>query len=330
MGRLRMVGLCLLAVLAVAAVAAASASAAAPEYGRCIKKAGKPSGEGFKDSACTKAMTSKAHYEWVPGPGANPKFSSKNKIIYSLKYKKCSRALFEEEQAAKDREKGFIAEAELHEQAASTLFGEANETKAGCEAVVEEETAKSTGILTTGAGGKVKCAGVAGQGEYSGPKTVANLTLRFTECSLKDGAECTSPGAAEEGEIVTATLEGELGVIGHFITKKKKRDRTLIGVDAFPAAGTVVMEYSCGEASFTVTGSVIREVDTNGMRATEPEGFSQIEAGRQYPEEFEGLPADVLSTTVTEDGVETGPFQSALTTHATITNEEPIEISTAL
>ncbi|MGO9322001.1 MAG: hypothetical protein ACLQBY_14525 [Solirubrobacteraceae bacterium] len=319
----------MLAALAVAAVAAATASAEAPEFGRCIKKAGKPSGTGFKDAACTKAASAKAHYEWVPGPGPKAKFSSTGRIVYGEKYKLCSRGLFEEEVAAKDREKGFIAEAELHEQAASDFFARASATKAECETIVEEETAKSTAIIATGTGVKLKCAGVAAQGEYSGPKTVANLTMRFTECSLKNGAECTSPGA-EEGEIVTATLDGELGVIGKFITKKKKHTLTLIGVDAFPAApGTVVTEFSCAGASFTVSGSVIREVNTNAMHATEPGGYSQS-GGVQYPEGFEGLPADVLTSTITEGGVETGPLQTGLATRATLTNEEPIEISTTL
>ena len=329
MRRLRVAVLCIASALTIAAVAAASAQAEAPEYGRCIKKAGKASGAGFKDGNCTKAVGKKAHFEWVPGQGANAKFSSKGKIIYSTKYKQCSRALFEEQVAAKDREKGFIVEAEMHEEAAREYYAHAGETKAGCEMVVEEETAKSTVVLETGTGVRLKCAGVAAQGEYSGPKTVANMTIRFTECSLKDGAECTSPGA-EEGEIVTSTLDGELGVIGKFITKKKKHTKTLIGVDAFPAPpGTVVSEFSCAGASFAVSGSVIREVRTNAMVTTESEGFAQS-AGKQYPEGFEGLPADVLSSTITEGGEETGPFQTGLATRSTVTNEEPIEVSTTL
>ncbi len=330
MRRLTMVGLCVIAALAFGAVAAASASAEAPEYGRCIKKEGKPSGEGFKNPSCTKPTSAKAHYAWVPGPGPNAKFSSQGKIVYSDKYKQCSHGLFEEQVAAKDREKGLTAEAEQHEQQAAMFFARAGASKAECEVVVEEETAKSTVLLSTGTGIKVKCAGVSSQGEYSGPKTIANVTMKFTECSLRDGAECTSPGAAEEGEILTATLDGELGVIGHFITRKAKKDKTLVGVDASPAVpDTAVTEFTCGGASFVVTGSVIREVETNAMVTSNGEGFSQ-NGGSQYPEAFEGLPTDVLSITMTEGETETGPLKIGLGTKAILTNEEPIEVSTTL
>jgi hypothetical protein len=326
---LRLVGLCVVAAFAIAAAAAGTASAEAPEYGRCVKKAGKPSGAGFKNGSCTEAVGRKAHFEWVPGPGANAKFSSKGKIVYTTKYRQCSRALFEEEVAVKDRERGFIVEAEMHEEKASQIYAAAGETKAGCEVLVEEETALSTAVIATGTGVKLKCAGVASHGEYSGPKTIADLTMTFTECSLKDGAECTSPGA-EEGEIVTSTLAGELGVIGKFVTKKKKHVLTLVGVDAVPAPpGTVVTEFNCAGEEFKITGSVIRELRTNAMVTMTNEGFTQS-AGIQYPGAFEGQPFDVLSSTITENGVETGPFQTGLGTKATVTNEEPIEVSTTL
>jgi len=68
MNRLRLIGLCIVAVAATSAMMAASASALAPEpeYGRCIKKA-KVEGSGFSDSKCNKGVATKAKYEWLPG-----------------------------------------------------------------------------------------------------------------------------------------------------------------------------------------------------------------------------------------------------------------------
>ena len=64
MTRVRTIGACLVAVLAVAALTASSASAAAPEFGRCLKKA-TAGGSGFSDANCTKAVSTGAKYEWT-------------------------------------------------------------------------------------------------------------------------------------------------------------------------------------------------------------------------------------------------------------------------
>lgn len=67
MKRITIAGVCLVAVLGMGAIAAASASAAAPEYGRCIKKA-KAEGKGYTSSKCTVVGEgTKAKYEWLPG-----------------------------------------------------------------------------------------------------------------------------------------------------------------------------------------------------------------------------------------------------------------------
>jgi hypothetical protein len=66
MRRIKVVGLCLLAVLAVSAVATASASAGLPEFGGCEATAGGK----YEDSACTvRAHSRKADgkYEWYTG-----------------------------------------------------------------------------------------------------------------------------------------------------------------------------------------------------------------------------------------------------------------------
>ena len=73
MRRMRVVGLCLIAVLALSAVIVDSASATAPSFGRCLKK-GVAGGEGFSDSGCLKHVTTGAKYEWtntIPKPRFN-------------------------------------------------------------------------------------------------------------------------------------------------------------------------------------------------------------------------------------------------------------------
>ncbi len=71
MRRIRIVGLCLVAIFAMSAIASATASAAAPEFGQCLKKKVK-SLPGYTSSKCTVEATevSKGTYEWVPGAKA--------------------------------------------------------------------------------------------------------------------------------------------------------------------------------------------------------------------------------------------------------------------
>jgi hypothetical protein len=65
----------LLAMMAFA-VMPALAQAAAPELGRCIKKA-KAEGAGYSNVGCTATTGGLAKYEWAPGPGVKPSFTSK-------------------------------------------------------------------------------------------------------------------------------------------------------------------------------------------------------------------------------------------------------------
>ena len=75
MRRLRVFGLCVVAVFVVSAVVVASAAAVAPEYGRCekvAKNAKKEYGGKFGKSSCTVELpeserAKKGKYEWYPG-----------------------------------------------------------------------------------------------------------------------------------------------------------------------------------------------------------------------------------------------------------------------
>jgi len=76
MKRMRVVGLCLVAVFAISVVMAGSASAAAPSFGRCQAKAGGK----YESSGCTKEAkeVSKQKFEWTNTIVKN-KFKAKQK-----------------------------------------------------------------------------------------------------------------------------------------------------------------------------------------------------------------------------------------------------------
>ncbi|HTZ65192.1 MAG TPA: hypothetical protein VMB51_13900 [Solirubrobacteraceae bacterium] len=75
MKRISVLGVGVVAALLLAVAAAGSASAAAPEYGRCLKKA-KVEGNGYANSKCTTVGEGKkAKYEWVAG-AERAKFTS--------------------------------------------------------------------------------------------------------------------------------------------------------------------------------------------------------------------------------------------------------------
>jgi hypothetical protein len=77
MKRMRVVGLCMVAVFAMSAVIVDTSSAVAPSFGRCIKKA-KAEGAGYSDAGCLKAVGTGAKYEWT-NTIAKKGFSAKQK-----------------------------------------------------------------------------------------------------------------------------------------------------------------------------------------------------------------------------------------------------------
>ncbi len=79
MRRIRTVGLCLVALALIGSSAAATASAAEyeltglPELGKCVPAATPKTGQ-YTGSHCVRPAAGKGGYNWVPGPGAKPKF----------------------------------------------------------------------------------------------------------------------------------------------------------------------------------------------------------------------------------------------------------------
>jgi hypothetical protein len=168
---------------------------------------------------------------------------------------------------------------------------------------------------------QVVCTGQTSTGEYTGRKTVGSVVITFTGCE-SGSSKCTSSGAAE-GEVVTKTLEGVLG-IEKTSTEGPVKDK--IALDLFPVGKTgLLMEFSCGLTPVSVQGSVLNPVKTNKMLLMATVKYAAT-AGKQKPDKFEGLPKDVLETSFGEAAFE----QSGLKLTEIQANEEKIEINTVV
>ncbi len=160
---------------------------------------------------------------------------------------------------------------------------------------------------------KITCTGESGEGEYTGQKSLAALTLKLTGCS-RGAEQCTSADAAG-GEIVTSTLEGVLG--WESITSDK------VALALYPKTGPF-MEFKCGTASISVRGSVIAPVKANKMLSAQALKFKGSK-GKQVPESFEDEAKDVL-----EWSSNGGPYEQAgLSATITQTNPTEVEINSA-
>lgn len=317
--------LCLAVAGAFAAAAAASASAQPPEYGRCVAKA-VVGGSGFKTSKCTSAAGTGAKYEWLPGPGPQPGFSSEAKIVYSHGYKICRTALFEEELAKRERAEAETApeplKAELiekaveHETSAADTYRRAEKDRKECEALIESEEGKAPVRLATADRAHLSCAAESSTGDYAGPTEVADVRVTLSECAKKEQS-CQTEGAGE-GEIVTSQLSGRLGVIS--VNKGKIKP----GLDLQPEADAPFVEFSCGSTSFVITGSLVRSVLANQMTKVEARSFHQ-KHGHQKPEGFLGEP-DYLEAAL--DGAAAEPIGVEIRDEQV--SEEKIEVSTTL
>jgi hypothetical protein len=256
MKRMRIMGLCLVVAFAMSAVAATSAFATAPEFGRCVAKAGGK----FSDSGCTKEVASKGKFEWEPGAGAKNTFTSK--------------------------------------------------MNAGTLATLE--TVKGT---------KITCKEESSPGEIKNAKEVAGVVAKFNGCETS-GLKCSSAGKAE-GEIVTASLEGVVGVekVG------LKPSANKLAEELHAPAGSKVATFSCAGVPVEVKGSVLHPITANKMLSTSTEKFSAAK-GEQKPDKFagEGVDAHIL-----ESNTAGGEFEEAgQTITSTVTFGEKIEVNSVV
>jgi hypothetical protein len=175
-------------------------------------------------------------------------------------------------------------------------------------------------ILETVTKRKIECTGATAAGEYTGRRTVGGVSVTLTGCSLL-GTKCSSTGAAE-GELVSSALEGQIGIEKTSSEAVKNK----VALDLFPVGVTgPVTEFTCGSTTAVIDGSVLAQLVSNKMFVKDTLKYVET-SGKQKPEQFEGVPKDVLSMSLAE-----APFeQTGLKLTLNRTNDEAIEISTVV
>jgi alpha-tubulin suppressor-like RCC1 family protein len=163
---------------------------------------------------------------------------------------------------------------------------------------------------------KLVCKASSGAGEYTSAKEVGNTTIKFTECEY-EGAKCTSAGAAT-GEVVTSSLEGELGW--------KEILHSQVALALFPT-GEVgpFAEFKCGSTGVVVVGSVLVPVTTDTMSTSSVLEYTAVK-GDQKPQKFEGGLKDVLEFSFGGEAFK----RFGLTTTITQTSEEAVEVNSVV
>ncbi len=172
-------------------------------------------------------------------------------------------------------------------------------------------SAGSSQIITNVRFRQVPCTELKADGEYTSPQTVRTKFV-FKGCAA---GLVASPGAAE-GEMVSAELEGVLGLAG------PKQEPAL---DFYPrTSGTPFLEFNYGKLGrMVVAGSVILPLKGNRAETTEPAKFKAKKAA-QEPEELEGGARDVLEISWAGGAYEPLGFDAKLT----FSNSAAVEAST--
>jgi hypothetical protein len=168
---------------------------------------------------------------------------------------------------------------------------------------------------------KITCKTEENPGEINTPKSVAGVVAKFTGCETS-GLPCKSAGAAE-GEIVTSSLEGVLGVEKIAIVEGKEVPaKNKLAVELHAPAGQNIAEFSCAGLPVVVRGSVLHPVVAGKMLLSSTEKFV-AKAGEQKPDKFAGEPVDAH---ILESNTNGGPFEEAGQTITVLsTAEEKLE-----
>jgi len=192
------------------------------------------------------------------------------------------------------------------------------------------------GIVLKSAGREIKCESSEGEGEYTGPKTVAISKLLLKNCRLV-GVEppfasfCQNVGAFR-GEVTANELVGELGIIQAGAPPKPPK----VGLDLTPKSGSSLASFECGGASevtehgmgtgtlLELEGSVIGRVKPINRALLDEEFVTfATSGGAQLPEQFEGGAKDTLTELV---GLFKTPEAATLKGLLEFVNAEPVEV----
>jgi hypothetical protein len=168
------------------------------------------------------------------------------------------------------------------------------------------------------------------EGEYTGPKNLTIKKLVLKGCHSTEGP-CENKAGSTAGEITFEELDGELGFISH--PKKLK-----VGWDVRPKSGANLASFECGgeivagKSTGTgipreLQGSVIARVEPLDRMQTAIALVGEVKHNAQFPQKFEGGPADTLTLVKGEKlpGMGKTPFPATLAGHLGLTGEEPLE-----
>ncbi len=227
MKRMRIMGLCLVAVFALAAVAVSSASAA-PTYYECAKvKGGK-----YEDKACSKLAGSEKgeKYELQPGRGKNKAFKGKGKAatLYTP-------AVGGEVKCGTSKDEGFINASFTGQEKVKVVFGKCTSLGKNCSSPGAKKgeiktnplsgtlgyiskTGPKVGVSLTGEGGKpsaeFNCEGleIVTTGSVIGEITgdVNKFNKESTDTFVVNGSGVQIPTKFEGGptEVLESTING--------------------------------------------------------------------------------------------------------------------------
>jgi hypothetical protein len=174
------------------------------------------------------------------------------------------------------------------------------------------------GTLETVKKVKVTCKTEAANGEFTSPKTVGNIEVKFSGC-VSTGFKCTSAGAAE-GEIVTNLLSGKLVWENTLKTK--------VAIDLVPQSTELFVEFACGPANVKVKGSVMTNIPVDVVKTVFTQKFT-AKTGKQKPEYYYTASLEKIKDVLfSKLGGPAAEFEQA---GQTITNnqtdEEPLELN---
>ncbi len=255
MKRIRIVGLCLVAVFAFGAIVASAAQAAGPEWGRCApqKKGKYTEGNCLTEAAQNKHGVYKGKYEWVslveeeakhggPWCGAQKKgnYTDPACTIVSEKKGVPNHKGHFEKYGPNFTGKGGVG---ILNAIAETCYLEPGdvftpETKAECDHLSPTSKNVQSPLY-------VECTSERSSGNAKGVKDVEKIAVTFTGCELNGSIPCAN--TANPGEIVTKTLKGELGYL------EKSAAPPKVGILLEPEAGGAFAEFACAEGVINIT-----------------------------------------------------------------------------
>jgi hypothetical protein len=261
MRRIRMVGLCLVAMFAVSALVASAAQAQSPEWGRCEKaKGGK-----YKEKACLTEATQKngkytGKYEWHSLKEEEEKYreprclkqakgnytESECKTVAEKKGKPDHKGSYEKYGPYFTGAGGTGVLNEVVEQCYKEGIGGedfVNETKAECDHLNNGEN--------NGRGAEyVECASEQNNGRAVGVDEVEHVLVTFKGCEFSGSVACSN--TSNEGEVITHSLKGHLG----YLEKSASPPKVGIQLEPETAGGDFASVVECAGSVVKITVGV--------------------------------------------------------------------------